>query len=166
MAFLEIKNIKKSFDSTAVLKGIDFSVEKGKVLVIIGSSGSGKTTLLRCINFLETPDEGEIFVGGESVLDDATREGKLTDEELRSRRLHFGLVFQSFNLFPQYTAKGNLTLAATLQAKERLKAAGLAKNREAVAAEMQKISDKADEVLARMGLLEVNRKALELGANY
>ena len=154
MAFLEIKNIKKSFGSTAVLKGIDFSVEKGKVLVIIGSSGSGKTTLLRCINFLETPDVGEIFVDGEAVLDDASREGKLSDEELRHRRLHFGLVFQSFNLFPQYTAKGNLTLAATLQAKERLKAQGLAKNKEVLAAENRKISDKADEVLARMGLAE------------
>ena len=154
MAFLEIKNIKKSFGSTAVLKGIDFSVEKGKVLAIIGSSGSGKTTLLRCINFLETPDEGEIFVGGEAVLDAASREGKLTDEELRSRRLHFGLVFQSFNLFPQYTAKGNLMLAATLQAKERLKAQGQHKNKELVAAEMKKIADQADAVLSRMGLTE------------
>ncbi|MBR2465282.1 MAG: amino acid ABC transporter ATP-binding protein [Clostridia bacterium] len=154
MAFLEIKNIKKSFGSTEVLKGIDFEVEKGKVLVIIGSSGSGKTTLLRCINFLETPDEGEILVGGDPVLDAASREGRLSDEELRRRRLHFGLVFQSFNLFPQYTAKGNLTLAATLQAKERLKAQGLHKNRQAVAEEMQKLSDKADGVLARMGLTE------------
>lgn len=154
MAFLEIKNIKKSFGSTEVLKGIDFEVEKGKVLVIIGSSGSGKTTLLRCINFLETPDEGEILVGGDPVLDATSREGRLSDEELRRRRLHFGLVFQSFNLFPQYTAKGNLTLAATLQAKERLKAQGLHKNRQAVAEEMQKISDKADAILARMGLAE------------
>ena len=154
MAFLEIKNIKKSFGSTEVLKGIDFEVEKGKVLAIIGSSGSGKTTLLRCINFLETPDEGEILVGGDPVLDAASREGRLSDEELRRRRLHFGLVFQSFNLFPQYTAKGNLTLAATLQAKEHLKAQGLHKNRQAVAEEMQKISDKADAILARMGLAE------------
>ena len=154
MAFLEIKNIKKSFGCTAVLKGIDFSVEKGKVLVIIGSSGSGKTTLLRCINFLENPDEGEILIDGTPVLDEATRSGKLPDAELRARRLHFGLVFQSFNLFPQYTAKGNLTLAATLQAKERLKAEGQHKNREAVAAELARISDKADEVLARMGLAD------------
>ncbi|MBR7112723.1 MAG: amino acid ABC transporter ATP-binding protein [Clostridia bacterium] len=154
MAFLEIKNVKKSFGSTEVLKGIDFSVEKGKVLVIIGSSGSGKTTLLRCINFLETPDEGEILVGGDPVLDDASREGHLSDEELRRRRLHFGLVFQSFNLFPQYTAKGNLTLAAELQTKERLKAQGLHKDRAVVAEEMRKISDKAEGVLARMGLAE------------
>ena len=154
MAFLEIKNIKKSFGSTEVLKGIDFSVEKGKVLVIIGSSGSGKTTLLRCINFLESPDVGEIWVDGAPVLDEASREGGLSDEELRRRRLHFGLVFQSFNLFPQYTAKGNLTLAAELQARERLKAQGLGKNRAAIAEEMKKISDKADGVLARMGLAE------------
>ena len=91
MAFLEIKNIKKSFAQTEVLKGIDFSVEKGKVLVIIGSSGSGKTTLLRCINFLEMPDEGEIVIDGNTVLDEAVRVGKLPDKELRERRLHFGI---------------------------------------------------------------------------
>jgi len=152
MAFLEVKNIKKSFESTDVLKGIDFSLEKGQVLSIIGSSGSGKTTLLRCINFLETPDVGEIAVDGETVMDEAARAGKLPEQELRRRRLHFGLVFQSFNLFPQYTAKGNLTLAAELQAKERLKAQKLHKNREAVAAEMQAISARADEILARMDL--------------
>ena len=154
MAFLEVKNITKNFGSTAVLKGIDFTVNKGEVVSIIGSSGSGKTTLLRCINFLEKPDTGEITVGGDLILDGQAREGKLSEQELRRRRLHFGLVFQSFNLFPQYTAKGNLTLAAQLQAKERLKAQGLHKNREAVAAEMQAISDKADAVLARMGLAE------------
>ncbi len=154
MAFLEVKNIKKSFGSTEVLRGIDFSIEKGKVLVIIGSSGSGKTTLLRCINFLETPNEGTITVDGTPVLDEMARMGKLSEVELRQRRLHFGLVFQSFNLFPQYTAKGNLTLAATLQAKERLKAQGLHKDRAALAAQVAEISRKADEVLARMGLAE------------
>ena len=153
MAFLEVKNIKKSFGSTEVLKGIDLSVNQGEVLSIIGSSGSGKTTLLRCINFLETPDEGEIVVNGETVFDESVRTGKLPEAELRRRRLNFGLVFQSFNLFPQYTAKGNLTLAAELQARERLKAQGLHKNREAVAAEMEAISKKADEMLARMDLL-------------
>lgn len=154
MAFLEVKNIKKSFDSTEVLKGIDFSLDKGQVLSIIGSSGSGKTTLLRCINFLEKPNEGEILVDGEVVMDDAARAGKLPEEELRRRRLHFGLVFQSFNLFPQYTAKGNLTLAAELQAKERLKAQKQHKNRELVAKEMKAISDRADEILARMDLAD------------
>ena len=153
MAFLEVKNIKKSFGSTEVLKGIDLSVNQGEVLSIIGSSGSGKTTLLRCINFLETPDEGEIVVNGETVFDESVRTGKLPEAELRRRRLNFGLVFQSFNLFPQYTAKGNLTLAAELQARERLKAQGLHKNREAVAAEMEAISKKADDMLARMDLL-------------
>ncbi len=152
MAFLEVRNIKKSFESTEVLKGIDFSLEQGQVLSIIGSSGSGKTTLLRCINFLETPDGGEIVVDGEIVMDEAARAGKLSEQELRGRRLHFGMVFQSFNLFPQYTAKGNLTLAAELQAKERLKAQGQHKNREAVAAEMKAISDRADRILARMDL--------------
>ena len=152
MAFLEVKNIKKSFGNTDVLKGIDFSLEKGQVLSIIGSSGSGKTTLLRCINFLEKPDEGEIVVGGETVMDEAARCDQLSEQELRRRRLHFGMVFQSFNLFPQYTAKGNLTLAAELQAKERLKAERKHKDRELVAQVMGEISDKADAVLARMGL--------------
>ena len=107
MAILEVRNLKKHFGSTDVLKGVSFSLEKGQVLAIIGSSGSGKTTLLRCLNFLETPDEGEILVNG-AVL------GRSTDEELRKSRLHFGLVFQNFNLFPQYNALENITLAPTL----------------------------------------------------
>ena len=154
MAFLEVKHITKSFGNTKVLKGIDFSLEKGQVLSIIGSSGSGKTTLLRCINFLEKPDAGEIVVDGETVMDEVARAGRLSEQELRDRRLHFGLVFQSFNLFPQYTAKENLTLAAELQAKERLKAQKLHKNREAVVAEMKAISDQADDILARMDLTD------------
>jgi len=107
MAVLEVKNLKKHFGSTDVLKGVSFSLEKGQVLAIIGSSGSGKTTLLRCLNFLETPDEGDILVGGQVL-------GRTTDEELRSSRLHFGLVFQNFNLFPQYNALENITLAPKL----------------------------------------------------
>ena len=107
MAVLEVKNLKKRFGNTDVLKGVSFSLEKGQVLAIIGSSGSGKTTLLRCLNFLEEPDEGEILVGGKVL----TRE---TDEALRNSRLHFGLVFQNFNLFPQYNALENITLAPTL----------------------------------------------------
>ena len=120
---------------------------------IIGSSGSGKTTLLRCINFLEFSEEGTISVDGKMIYDGGSLR-KYTDAEIRENRLHFGMVFQSFNLFPQYTAKENLTLAAELQAKERLKAQGLHKNREAVAAEKQAISERADAILARMDLSE------------
>lgn len=107
MTVLEVNNLKKHFGSTDVLKGVSFSLEKGQVLAIIGSSGSGKTTLLRCLNFLETPDEGEIIVGGKVLSRD-------TDEKLRESRLHFGLVFQNFNLFPQYNALENITLAPKL----------------------------------------------------
>ena len=110
MAVLEVRNMKKRFGSTDVLKGIGFSLEKGQVLAIIGASGSGKTTLLRCLNFLETPDEGEIWINGQPLLVGC-------DEEIRKNRLHFGLVFQSFNLFPQYTVLENITLAPTLMKK-------------------------------------------------
>ncbi len=116
MAILEIKNIKKSFGKTEVLKGIDFSLEKGEVLTIIGSSGSGKTTLLRCINFLEFAEEGTISVNGNKIYDGAEKQN-LKDEEIRQNRLHFGLVFQSFNLFPQYNVLENITLAPTLLKK-------------------------------------------------
>ena len=114
MALLEVKNIKKSFGKTEVLKGINFSLEKGQVLVIIGSSGSGKTTLLRCLNFLETADEGEILVNGKELYVAGT---KYKEEQIRENRLHFGLVFQNFNLFPQYNALQNVTLAPTLLEK-------------------------------------------------
>ena len=108
---LEVKNIKKDFGKTKVLKDVSFSLEKGQVLVIIGSSGSGKTTLLRCLNFLETPDEGEIIINGKKIF--SARES-YTDNQIRLNRLHFGLVFQNFNLFPQYTVLKNVTLAPTL----------------------------------------------------
>ena len=111
MALLEVKNIKKNFGKTEVLKGVSFSLEKGQVLAIIGSSGSGKTTLLRCLNFLETPDEGTISVGGKELFAAGT---KYTDDQVRENRLHFGLVFQNFNLFPQYNVLQNVTLAPTL----------------------------------------------------
>jgi polar amino acid transport system ATP-binding protein len=124
MSWLEVKNIYKSFGKTEVLKGIDFSLEKGEVLALIGSSGSGKTTLLRCLNFLETPDEGTITVKDE-VLFDATLHEKFSDEQVRQNRLHFGLVFQNFNLFPQYTALRNVTLAMDMQAEMDLKARGV-----------------------------------------
>ena len=111
MAVLEVKNIKKSFGRTEVLKGVSFTVQKGQVVAIIGSSGSGKTTLLRCLNFLETPDEGEITVGEKTIFSAGQ---KYTEEQIRENRLHFGLVFQNFNLFPQYTALKNVTLAPSL----------------------------------------------------
>ena len=116
MALLEVKNIKKSFGKFDVLKGISFTLEQGQVLAIIGSSGSGKTTLLRCLNFLETPDEGSITVGGKELYSSESV-GKIDDETIRQNRLHFGLVFQNFNLFPQYTVLENVTLAPTLQKK-------------------------------------------------
>ena len=115
MALLEVKNIKKSFGKLEVLKDVSFSLEKGQVLAIIGSSGSGKTTLLRCLNFLEFPDEGQIFVDGKPLLPE---NGNLSDEQIRQNRLHFGLVFQNFNLFPQYNVLKNVMLAPTLQKKD------------------------------------------------
>jgi polar amino acid transport system ATP-binding protein len=118
MAILEVRNVGKSFGSTEVLKDISFSLEKGESLAIIGSSGNGKTTLLRCLNFLETPDSGIIKVNDE-VIFDGKKAGSVSNAELRRKRLHFGLVFQSFNLFPQYTAFQNVTLAGELLAKER-----------------------------------------------
>lgn len=113
MALLEVKNIKKSFGSTQVLHDISFDLNKGEAISIIGSSGSGKTTLLRCLNFLERPDAGTITVGGK-LLFDASDKNKFSEEEIRKRRLHFGLVFQNFNLFPQYTALENVMLAPKL----------------------------------------------------
>jgi len=113
MALLTVNNLKKSFGKTKVLKGISFSLEKGQVLAIIGSSGSGKTTLLRCLNFLELPDEGSITVA-DNVLFDSMDAATLNDEAIRQNRLHFGLVFQNFNLFPQYSALENVTLAPML----------------------------------------------------
>ena len=109
MAILDVQHIEKSFGSTKVLRDINFSLEEGQVLAIIGSSGSGKTTLLRCLNFLETPDQGTISVRDE-VLFDAADPATQREGEIRRKRLHFGLVFQNFNLFPQYTALQNLSL--------------------------------------------------------
>lgn len=113
MAILEVNNICKNFGKTEVLRGISFSLEKGQVMSIIGSSGSGKTTLLRCINFLERADGGSITVNGEKIFD-AAIDTKLSEREIRMRRLHFGLVFQQFNLFPQYTVLQNVMLAPKL----------------------------------------------------
>lgn len=117
MAILEAEHIQKTFEKVQVLKDISFSMEKGQTLSIIGSSGSGKTTLLRCLNFLEKPDTGVIRVNGETLFDAGNPDtGK--EREIRKKRLHFGLVFQSFNLFPQYTALQNVMLAGQLLAKE------------------------------------------------
>ena len=118
MPILEVEHISKSFGGTKVLKDISFSLEKSQVLSIIGSSGSGKTTMLRCLNFLERPDNGIIRVNGETLFDAADHSAK-QEAEIRKKRLHFGLVFQSFNLFPQYTALDNVILAKELLAKEQ-----------------------------------------------
>ena len=121
MTVLEVKNLIKGFGATDVLKGVSFSLEQGQVLAIIGSSGSGKTTLLRCLNFLENPDGGEIFVEGRCLTG-----SHLSEEQIRRNRLDFGLVFQNFNLFPQYTALQNVTLAPKLLGKGDMKDRALA----------------------------------------
>lgn len=151
MALLEVKNITKKFGKVDVLRGIDFSLEKGQVLSIIGSSGSGKTTLLRCLNFLETPDTGIISVDSNNIFD-ADDHKKKSASEIRESRLRFGLVFQSFNLFPQYSVMENLTLAPKLRAKEEAKAKKLSH------AELKKlysdIEANAEELLKSVGLSE------------
>lgn len=148
MALLEVSALTKSFGDTKVLKGIDFDMESGEVLSIIGSSGSGKTTLLRCLNFLETADGGIIKVDGEAVFD-ANDPSLLSPKAIRHNRTHFGLVFQSFNLFPQYSVLQNLTLAAMLKAKEETP--GFASQKKAIA---EKLDAQALELLKRIGLAE------------
>ena len=145
MALLEVAGIGKSFGSTAVLRDISFDLQKGEALAIIGSSGSGKTTLLRCLNFLETADTGSITVAGETLwsADDARTQSEAV---LRKKRLHFGLVFQNFNLFPQYTALQNVMLAGELLAKER---PDYKQNRKQIHDELEA---HARELLAQMGL--------------
>ena len=140
MSILEVKNLNKSFGSTKVLKGIDFTLEKGEVLSIIGTSGGGKTTLLRCLNSLEFAEEGQIIVNGDVIFDGAENQ-RLREKELRKKRLHFGLVFQQFNLFPQYTARENIMLAPKLmgtESKEQIEA------RTDALLERVGLSDKAD----------------------
>ena len=147
MPVLEVKHIEKHFGATRVLEDISFNLEKGQALAIIGSSGSGKTTLLRCLNFLETPDRGQILVNGETLFD-AADPATQREAEVRRKRLHFGLVFQSFNLFPQYTALENVTLAGRLLAKER---EDFKQNHKQLYAE---IEEQGRQLLSRMGLAD------------
>ncbi|MCQ2542780.1 MAG: amino acid ABC transporter ATP-binding protein [Lachnospiraceae bacterium] len=148
MAVLEVENLGKSFGGNQVLKNISFELEKGEVLAIIGSSGGGKTTLLRCLNQLTKPDSGSITVNNDVIFD--SKAGKLSDSELRKKRLHFGLVFQQFNLFPQYNVFKNLTLAARLLAKENNKGKSLAE----LNATYAEIDKKAEDLLKKVGLTE------------
>lgn len=153
MSLLNVENIRKSYGKTEVLKDISFSLEKGEVLAIIGSSGSGKTTLLRCLNFLETPGNGKISVNDE-VLFDSNDSSAKSDSEIRKRRLHFGLVFQSFNLFPQYTVIENIMLAPKLAAKEQIKQTGEYMGAKSYKEAHEIIKNNAKSLLERVGLSE------------
>ncbi len=145
MPILDVQHIEKHFGATRVLEDISFSLEQGQALAIIGSSGSGKTTLLRCLNFLETPNQGRILVNGETLFD-ADDPATQRESEVRKKRLHFGLVFQSFNLFPQYTALENVTLAPQLLAQER---PDFKQNKKAI---LEEIRREGGELLGKMGL--------------
>ena len=145
MEILRVENIEKNFDNTAVLKGISFSLSEGEALAIIGSSGSGKTTLLRCLNFLEKPSGGRIYVKDKLVFDAADPSTQL-EKDVRKKRLHFGLVFQNFNLFPQYTALQNVMLSRQLLAKED---PDFKKNKKQIYAD---IEEEARELLKKMNL--------------
>ena len=147
MPVLEVQHIEKHFDNTKVLEDISFELEQGQALAIIGSSGSGKTTLLRCLNFLETPDQGKIIVQGKTLFD-AADPSTQKESEVRKKRLHFGLVFQSFNLFPQYTALKNVTLAKELLAQEQ---PDYKSRKKEILAE---IEAEGRELLAKMGLAD------------
>ena len=146
MALLEVANITKSFGKCEVLRGISFSLERGEVLSIIGSSGSGKTTLLRCLNFLETPDNGTISVDGKVIFDASAK--NINESDIRANRLHFGLVFQSFNLFPQYNVLDNITLAPKLRLEEKKLSASEKK------VKFEEIEQNAWELLKKVDLTE------------
>lgn len=156
MSLLNVENIRKSYGKTEVLKDISFSLKKGEVLAIIGSSGSGKTTLLRCLNFLETPGNGKISVNDE-VLFDSNDSSAKSDSEIRKRRLHFGLVFQSFNLFPQYTVIENIMLAPKLAAKEQIKQTGEYMGAKSYKEAHEIIKSNAKSLLERVGLSEKSK---------
>ncbi len=145
MSVLEVRNIEKHFGNTQVLNDISFSLEKGQAIAIIGSSGSGKTTLLRCLNLLERPDGGQIAVDGQVIFDAADLTTQ-RESEIRRKRLHFGLVFQNFNLFPQYTALRNVMLAGELLAQEQ---EGFKANKKAI---LQEIRARAEDLLTQVGL--------------
>lgn len=147
MSILKIENLKKSFGKTKVLKDISFEMEQGEVIAVLGSSGSGKTTLLRCVNFLEKADEGKIYVDDKLIFD-AKNASKITSKEARENQLNFGLVFQSFNLFPQYNVYENITLAPKLLAKEN---PDFKENHEELYAQ---IDEKAKDILSKVGLTE------------
>lgn len=151
MNVLEVKNITKSFGQNQVLKGISFELKQGEVLVIIGSSGSGKTTLLRCLNFLESPDGGNITVSGNEIFN-AETDKKLSDRALRERRLHFGLVFQSFNLFPQHNVLKNVTIAPTLYRTAQLKREKA--SRAEIKAAKDEIVKNAESLISMVGLAD------------
>ena len=147
MAILEVHHIEKHFGATRVLEDISFDLEQGQALAIIGSSGSGKTTLLRCLNFLVKPEQGTISVAGNLIFD-AADPATQRESEVRKKRLHFGLVFQSFNLFPQYTALKNVTLARELLAQEQ---PDFKQNKKQI---LEEIQADGRELLAKMGLSE------------
>ena len=144
MAILEVNHINKHFGDTKVLKDISFSLEKGESVAIIGSSGSGKTTLLRCLNFLEKPNGGIISVD-DKIIFDAKNILTQKESEIRKNRLHFGMVFQSFHLFPQYTALKNITLACELLTKDK---------KSNFSASQSEIEANAIEILTNMGLAD------------
>jgi polar amino acid transport system ATP-binding protein len=152
MAFLEVNNIRKSFNETVVLKGVSFEMEKGEVFSIIGSSGNGKTTLLRCLNFLEIADEGTIKVDGKEIFPFPAEEKK--SNKKNKNRLTFGMVFQNFNLFPQYTALDNIALPLQLRTVEKIKAElprGKAR-RAAISAAREENRAQARKLLSMVGL--------------
>jgi len=151
MQMLNVSGLRKSFREREVLCGIDFTLKRGEILSIIGSSGSGKTTLLRCLNFLETPDEGTITIG-DRVVFDAADTRKLSAKEKRTRQLQMGLVFQSFNLFPHFTVKKNLTIASELRLKEEKPQNGVEKATKK--AQLEAIDRKAEELLSKVGLAD------------
>lgn len=167
MSYFSIERLTKNFGELGVLRGISLDLQKGEVLSIIGSSGSGKTTLLRCINFLETPSSGRITLDGEVMYSDEEIK-RIPEKELRRRRMNFGLVFQSFNLFPQYNVLDNVKLAPTLFLKEKLKELKKSGTKKAeidefYREELAKIDSDAKQLIEKVGLTEkINAYPCEL----